>query len=256
MAKLITFPKVLNETGNWLLDMNAYKCTKGSNGSNSAASSPPGDGFTAESGNQLLFRSGGKPIMSNKNQGMACYFNGGVSGQWSETFAIGYVPHTGAGIQQTKYSPLYDSILASCEFDWYIRDDAVRRGKTNNRFRMQKVGFVYRTGNGTYRLKDGSYSRVSGSNVDALRYYTSTGFDTSTGEASGRARVTPNTKYAHPVGMYFQFQTEGGPLNPSDGLIEIWNLTFQSSSSVEALMSPYQTYQNFAPPNERPLWTI
>ena len=255
MVKLITFPKVLTDTQNWLLDMNAYKCVKSSNGTTSSTSTPPTDGFTAESGNQLLFRSNGKPIMSSQSQGMQCYFNGGVSGQWSETFAIGYVPYTGAGIQQTKYSPLYDSILASCEFDWFIHDDAVRRGKTNNRFRMQKVGFVYRTGNGTYRLKDGSYSRVSGDNVDALRYYTSTGFN-SNGDASGRARVTPNTKYAHPIGMYFQFQTEGGPLNPDSGKIQIWNLKFQSSSSVEALMSPFQVYPNYLPEDPRPLWTI
>ena len=255
MAKLITFPKVLTETGNWLLDMNAYKCQKGSNNNTNSSSTPPVDGFTAENGNQLLFRSGGKPIMSSQSQGMECYFNGGVSGQWSETFAIGYIPYTGAGIQQTKYSPLYDSILASCEFDWFIHDDAVRRGKTNNRFRMQKVGFVYRTGNSTYRLKDGSYSRVSGDNVDALRYYTSTGFN-SNGDASGRARVTPNTKYAHPIGMYFQFQTEGGPLNPDSGKIQIWNLKFQSSSSVEALMSPFQVYPNYLPEDPRPLWTI
>jgi len=254
MAKIITFPTVLTSTGNWLLDMNAYKCQKGSNNNTNSSSTPPTDGFTAENGNQLLFRSGGKPIASGQSGSMECYFNGGVSNQWSETFAIGYVPYTGAGIQQTKYSPLYDSILASAEFDYFIHDDAVRRGKTNNRFRMYKVGFVYRTGDGTHLLKDGTLSRVSGSDINALTRYTSTGFN-SNGDASGRARVTPNARYQQPVGMYFQYQTEGGPLNPDSGKIQIWNLKFQSTQSKEAIMHPFQTYPSFAPASKRAIWT-
>ena len=246
--KLLTFPEVLFDTQNWLFDMNARTAEKNKSGSTSS-STPDIDYFQVERGSSYITTSGVLVSKSESNAFQMKYAQS-ISNHYWMTSYCGWLPHNSANADQIKHSPLWDGICNSLTFSWKKYDDAVKDGRTNNRYRLNKLGMAFRRDDGSGYLKDLNVTS-GGSNLFSFNSNSSA----SSGITTGTCTVAvPLSK--RPFGMYFQLETEGsGARYPSGSYIKIWNLHFRSNKSDEAILSPYQAYSSASAPFPRTLWT-
>ena len=248
MTRMITFPGVLYSSGNWLFDMNGYTAEKNSD-NGTGTSAPATNKFQVERGSNHIVTSG-RPHVRNESGCLEMKYNQSISSHYYMTSYCGWARHNSANANEIKHSPLYDPICNQLSFNWKKYDDAVKKGYTNNRYRIVKIGMAFRDDSGSGYLRDLSPTGGSYSNLFSFN----TNNSASNGVTSGTCTMSvPANK--RPFGMYFQLETEGsGPRHPDGSYIRIWNLRFYSSKSDEALMVPYDTYSSPSPPDERPIW--
>lgn len=244
MTRMITFPEVLDSSGNWLFQMDGYTAEKNSSGG-TGSGAPSSNSFQVEKGSSYITTSG-RPVSKNESSALQMRYAQSISNHYYMTAYCGWAPYNSANASDIRHSPLYDGICNKLSFSWKKYDDAANSGHSNNRYRLRKVGMAFRNDSGSGYLKDLS---VSGGNSGNLFNFNAPG------TSSGTCEMTVPAN-ARPFGMYFQLETEGsGARYPSGSYIKIWNLKFHSSKSDEALMMPYDSYSSASPPANRPIWT-
>ena len=243
--KLITFPEVLYDTQNWLFDMTGHTAEKNSDGG-TGSGTPSTNKFQVERGSSYITTTG-IPISKSESSGLRMIFAQSISNHYWMTSYCGWLSHNSANANQVKHSPLYDGICNSLTFNYKKYDDAVNSGRTNNRFRMMKMGMSFRDSSGSGYTRD--LTPTSG------QYWNLMNFGTSTATTTGTVTMSVPTN-ARPFGFYFQLETEGnGARYPSGSYIRIWNLKFGSTKNDEAILSPYEAQSSASAPYPRKLWT-
>lgn len=249
MSKLITFPNGLWDTQNWLFNMYGVTAEKNSDGG-TGTSAPQANKFQVERGRSHITTSG-VPVVRGESGCLEMKYAQSISNHYYMTSYCGWAVQNSSNASNINHSPLYDPICNKLSFSWKKYDDAVKDGRTNNRFRMVKIGMSFRSSSGGGYLKD--LSAISGSYSNLFSFNTNS--SASNGITSGTCTMSVPANSC-PFGMYFQLETEGsGSRYPNGSYIRIWNLRFYSSKSDEALMLPYQAYSSATPPTNTPLWT-
>ena len=169
-----------------------------------------------------------------------------ISNHYYMTAYCGWAAQNSSNASNIRHSPLHDGICNQISFNYKKYDDAVASGRTNNRYRLRKMGMSFRDSGGSGYLRD--LTPTGG------QYWNLMNFGTSTATTTGEVRMSVPTN-PRPFGMYFQLETEGnGSRYPSGSYIRIWNLRFYSTKSDEALMLPYDAYSSASLPSNVPLW--
>lgn len=248
MAKIITFPTALNDTGNWLFEMNGVTNNKDSRNGNADNSSVPANEFDAERGDSHI-ASSGIAVHYSVNSGWKMSFAQSIDKSRYFSSRVGFAPYNSDGVKRMKYSPLYDGICNGFTANYKKYDAASAKGDTKNRYRVAKFVMIYRNGDIGYTMRDCSFT--------GGQYYNLTNFvndSAKTGVFTGSITVSCPA-IAQPIGLVCQLQTEGGAFGQSGSYITIYNLKFTSNQNKEAIMHPFQTYENSTPNAKRAIWT-
>lgn len=242
MPKLITFPRTLTDTRNWLFNYEGHTAEK--NSADSTGSDAPGENnFQVQRGSTFITTTGNM-ISHNEAGGLKMAFARPIGDHFYMTSYCGYCPKNSPSLRNMNYSPIYDGIVKGFSFK-YKKFDNAPTSSNKHRFRINKIGVAYRTADTQYRLRDVvSY----GTNYDLMNFVSP---GTYTGTVTCQIDRT-----AQPVGLYFQLETQGGGTLTTDGsFITLWDIKWESTETKEALMSPFTTYYNHTPATPRPIWT-
>lgn len=249
MSKLITFPKGLKETNNWLFEMNGRTNEKNSSGG-TGSSAPGTNAFQTERGSSFI-ASSGVAVHGSMNSGWKMMYNTSIDASRWFSSSIGFCPYNSDDIRSMRYSPLYDGICNGFQFKYKKFDQAAQDGQTRNRFRAAKLLMVYRNGNTGYYLRDCPFT--GGAYFNFSNFVTGSS-STDKGHFSGTISCSCPT-LPHPIGMVCQLQSEGGVGGKSNSYITIYDLEFYSSQTKEAIMLPFKEYYYTTKDDPQPMWT-
>ena len=238
MAKLYTFPNGLNDNRTSLFNTNSSTLNTNSSGGTSK-NSPGTNAYQVEKGDTYI-TTYGNPLSSS---GMYMEYKQSIGNHYWMTSIFG--AHKQRNPADFNYSPLYDNIFKGVRFNWSKRDNG-NSGSTKDRFRLYKMGVVYRNSNTGTALKD--FSRDGSKNLF--------NFGT-TGTTSGSCELILSSGLSHVIGFYFQLETEGGGATTASGSwIKINDLQYiGTNNNREAILSPRTKYSTRTPATPRPIWT-
>jgi len=236
MAKLYTFPNGLNDNRTSLFNTNSSTLERNSGSSGTGDGAPAPDTYQVEKGGDYI-RTYGNPLTSD-----------GMYMEFKQTIGLHYWMCSifGAHKQQDptdfNYSPLYDNIFKGVRFNWRKYDT----GSSKHRYRLYKMGVVYRSSNSGTTLKD--FGRDGSQNLF--------NFGT-TGHSDGTCELTLSSGLSHVIGFYFQLETQGGGVGSTGGSwIKISDLQYiGTNNNREAILSPRTKYSTRTPATPRPIWT-
>ena len=212
-------------------------------GGGTGSSKPDGNKYQVEQGSSYI-ETTGQIASASESGGMKMKFKQSIGNHYWMTAYCGYNPKNSDSIRSISYSPLYDGIAKSFSFKYKKYDKA---SGNKHRFRVYKIGVVYRTADTSYTIKD--HINLNGSWYNLMNFVEG-------GTYTGTVTVDIDQR-AQPMGIYFQLETQGnGTGTTSSSYITVYDIQWQSTQSKEAIMMPYETHWYFNPPTpERPIWT-
>ena len=156
-----------------------------------------------------------------------------------------YTAIYGTDVKNTPpdYCPIYPPV-ESITFDYIKTENTGTSGR--HAFRVYKIGAVERTSNSSLSIRD--LSTISSTGQSKLFSFTSAG----TFKGSYTMGISGST-INHPVGFYFQLETEGNHTGGVNGnKIEIYNLTFKFKNNNDKyyILPKMKTYSTKNPPDK------
>ena len=239
MPEMITFPRMGKDRNHSLTATSKKQLAVNSSGG-SKDENPPKNGYSVEDRAKTYLTVTGNP---HTTSGFKSAFNTGISNAYWMTTNYGADPRSNP--KNSAYSPLFDAIFKGVTFDYEKRDSSTN---TKNRFKMWKMGVVYRASDSSMGLCDLT--------TDGGNLFQFTGSSDQTFKGSCDLDCIENRTLSHVMGFYFQFRTEGGGKYPSSSYVTIKNMRFKSTKSNEAILMPRSTFNSKnVPSGARAIWT-
>lgn len=237
--KFMTFPGGVNQQLKSIVGTRAMTAERNSGSSGTGSGAPATDTYQVERGVSYIVTTGHP--MGGSGNGFKMRFDTKIAKHYWMTSIFGAEKHDNPSTHQ--YSPLYDANFKGITFKWKKVDNGSSSGQ---RFRIKKIGVVYRSGSTSTSLKD-----LPTDSSNLFKH-------ASVGTTTGTSTLELSSGLSHPIGFYFQLETEGsgGAIGTSGSSIEIYDLKFiGTNTSREAILSPRAAYSSMSPPAKREIWT-